>query len=147
MSFFRSIADKGDILAKKTALKLMWGLEENEISDSIYSTMEEKYSPQLKKGKPQKILEAWMEDMDLSEDKALGKLAGMSVFYKNMGEFLEDLSFAQEGDLKRCQGRHYDSEDVYKRQVLRKETGKKQILYKEVTIWQVCAFTAQSAGK
>lgn len=112
VSFFRSVADKGDILAKKTALKLMWGLGENEISDSIYSTMEEKYSPQLKKGKPQKILEAWMEDMDLSEDKALGKLAGMSVFYKNMGEFLEDLSFAQEGDLKRCQGRHYDSDAV-----------------------------------
>lgn len=29
-----------------------------------------------------------------------------------MGEFLEDLSFAQEGDLKRCQGRHYDSDAV-----------------------------------
>lgn len=112
VSFFRAITDKEDALAKKTAVKLLWGLGDNEISDSIFNTMAEKYRPKMKKGKPQKILESWMEDMELSEDKALDKLAGMSVFYKNMEEFLEDLSFAGEGDLKRCQGRHYDSDTV-----------------------------------
>lgn len=50
--------------------------------------------------------------MNLQEEEGVAKLAAMSVFYKNMQEFLDILTFGQESDLKRCGGKTYTSDSV-----------------------------------
>ena len=50
--------------------------------------------------------------MNLQEEEGVAKLAAMSVFYKNMQEFLDNLTFGQESDLKRCGGKTYTSDSV-----------------------------------
>ena len=82
--FFRCLANRDDIVARDMCLKLLWDLEPNRISGSIFETMQEKYIPFLKKGKPQKVLAQWIEDMNLTDDIAVNKLLGMTVFYKTM---------------------------------------------------------------
>ena len=76
--------------------------------------MVDKYKKQIKKVRPQKLLDSWIADLDLTEDAAVQKLVSTSVFYKNMSEFLENLTFGRESDLKPVSYTHLD---VYKRQV------------------------------
>ena len=110
--FFRSLADQGDTVNRDLCLKLLWDLEPNRISGSIFETMQEKYIPFLKKGKPQKVLEQWIEDMNLTDDIAVNKFLGMTVFYKSMQEFMDAVCLGVESDLKRCGGRQYTADCV-----------------------------------
>ena len=82
------------------------------MSGSIFDAAAEKYRKKMKKEKPQKLLEAWVSDMNLQEEEGVAKLASMSVFYKNMAEFLDNLTFGQESDIKRCGGKTYTSDSV-----------------------------------
>lgn len=110
--FFRCLADQGDTVNRDVCLKLLWDLEPNRISGSIFETMQEKYIPFLKKGKPQKVLEQWIEDMNLTDDIAVNKFLGMTVFYKSMQEFMDAVCLGVESDLKRCGGRQYTADCV-----------------------------------
>ena len=110
--FFRSLADQGDTVNRDLCLKLLWDLEPSRISGSIFETMQEKYIPFLKKGKPQKVLEQWIEDMNLTDDIAVNKFLGMTVFYKSMQEFMDAVCLGVESDLKRCGGRQYTADCV-----------------------------------
>lgn len=110
--FFRCLADQGDTVNRDLCLKLLWDLEPNRISGSIFETMQEKYIPFLKKGKPQKVLEQWIEDMNLTDDIAVNKFLGMTVFYKSMQEFMDAVCLGVESDLKRCGGRQYTADCV-----------------------------------
>lgn len=110
--FFRCLADQDDTVNRDLCLKLLWDLEPDRISGSIFETMLEKYIPFLKKGKPQKVLEQWIEDMNLTDDIAVNKLLGMTVFYKSMQEFLDAVCLGVESDLKRCGGRQYTADCV-----------------------------------
>ena len=109
VSFFKSLADPQDGLAGQTALKLLWNLEAGDMTASIYQNMREKYMPFLKKKKPQKILDEWMEDLQLGQKKGMQKLYRTSVFYLTMVEFIEALDFGVESDLKRCGEKQYTS--------------------------------------
>lgn len=64
------------------------------------------------KKKPEGLIRTWRKEQGLTEDKALEKLADMAVFHKTMGEFLENLIFGEEADLKRCGTRHYTPDAV-----------------------------------
>lgn len=97
---------------RRLSLKLLWKLPEDEMSGSIFDAAAEKYRKKMKKEKPQKLLEAWVSDMNLQEEEGVAKLASMSVFYKNMAEFLDNLTFGQESDIKRCGGKTYTSDSV-----------------------------------
>ena len=110
--FFRSILDENDGFSRKTALKLLWNLSEDMVSDSVYEVMAKKYSKGIKKEKPQKILEKWMEDLSMGDDEGLEKLVSMAIFHKNMEEFLEQLAMGKESDLKRCGGKVYKADSV-----------------------------------
>ncbi len=112
VSFFKSLADSSNDLAGQMALKLLWDLDAGDMTDCIYESMREKYLPLMKKKKPQKILEEWMEDLQLEEKKGMQKLYRTSVFYPTMAEFLEALDLGVESDLKRCGERHYTSSAV-----------------------------------
>lgn len=110
--FFRCLLNRDDTVARDMCLKLLWDLEPNRISGSIFETMQEKYIPFLKKGKPQKVLAQWIEDMNLTDDIAVNKLLGMTVFYKTMQEFMDAVYLGVESDLKRCGGRQYTADCV-----------------------------------
>lgn len=109
LCFFASLRFPEDGLALRTCLKLLWGLGENELSKSIYQSMAEKYAPLCVKGKPQKVLAAWMEEMGLGEDGPMNQLLSMGIFYKTMADFLDGIAFGGEGDLKRCGQKVYHS--------------------------------------
>lgn len=110
--FFQYLLDREDCLAKETAGKLLWGLEAGCLTDSILDAAAEQYQDRAKKEKPSKLLERFCREMELTENEALQKLCSMALFYKTMADFLEALSFGQEGDLKRCGGKAYTSDAV-----------------------------------
>ncbi len=68
-----------------------------------------KYMGRVKREKPRKLLESWAEETGLSGAAQFKKLINTSVFYKNMEEFMSDVSYGQEGDLIRSTGRIYPS--------------------------------------
>ena len=107
--FFKALLNPEDRAARRLSLKLLWKLPEDGISEGIFDGMAETYRKKIKREKPQKVLEAWISDMNLQEEEGVAKLAAMSVFYKNMQEFLDNLTFGQESDLKRCGGKTYTS--------------------------------------
>lgn len=112
LCFFKALLNPEDCGARRLSLKLLWKLPEDEMSGTVFDAMAEKYQKKLKKEKPRKVLEAWISDMNLQEEEGVAKLASMSVFYKNMAEFLDILTFGQESDLKRCGGKTYTSDSV-----------------------------------
>ena len=112
LCFFKALLNPEDRTARRMSLKLLWKLPEDEMSGSIFDAAAEKYRKKMKKEKPQKLLEAWVSDMNLQEEEGVAKLASMSVFYKNMAEFLDNLTFGQESDIKRCGGKTYTSDSV-----------------------------------
>lgn len=112
VSFFRCLLNPEDRMARKLALKLIWDLPEECISDCVLESMLEKYKELVKKVKPQKLMEQWMEETGLTDRPEMQKLASMAVFYKSMEEFLKNLSFGQESDLKRCGSKSYTADAV-----------------------------------
>ncbi len=109
ISFFESLVQPENRLAGQTALKLLWGLEEGDLTDSIYVNMAEKYMPSLKKKKPAKVLEEWMSDLQLNSNKAVKKLCQTAIFYQTTADFINALKFGVESDLKRCKNKQYKS--------------------------------------
>lgn len=112
ISFFRYLEHSEDQNAARLCGKLLWNLEENEISHTILEQTAERYRPLFRKGKPGKLLEQLMGELELSGWEPLEKLASMTVFYKNMPEFLLALQLGVESDLKRCGQKSYRSESV-----------------------------------
>ena len=108
ISFFKSLAEE-DPQARSLALRLLWQLPETEVADEIYQKAKKKYLPMLKKGKPEKILKSWQEDMNLKEKPEMLKLCQTAIQYTGMKEFLRDLSLGEEGDLTRRPGKSYSA--------------------------------------
>lgn len=112
ISFFRSLITPEDAKYKKDALNLLWNLKEDELADSVYVQLAEKYSAKWKRSKPRKLLEEWMKDLGQEKNQNLQNLAGMAVFYTHMQDFLDALLLGEEGDLKRCGGKSYTADAV-----------------------------------
>ena len=108
ISFFKNLAEE-DSQARSLALRLLWQLPETEVADEIYQEAKKKYLPMLKKGKPEKILKSWQEDMNLKEKPEMLKLCQTAIQYTGMKEFLRDLSLGEEGDLTRRPGKSYSA--------------------------------------
>lgn len=108
ISFFKSLLEE-NIQARELALKLLWGLEDTEMADSVYQEAERKYLPLLKKGRPEKILKSWQEDMNLKKSQSMTRLCQTALSYSDMGGFLQDLSLGEEGDLIRRPRKSYSA--------------------------------------
>ena len=111
IAFFRSLASANDT-DKKQCLSLLWDLKENEVSEVVYETMADQFRPLMKKKKPAELLETWMKEMQLEENKELQKFKEMTIFYRNMEEFLEALKLGVESDLRRCGQKTYRGDAV-----------------------------------
>ena len=111
IAFFRSLVSENDT-DKKQCLSLLWDLKENEVSEAVYDTMADQFRPLMKKKKPAELLETWMKEMKLEENKELQKFKEMTVFYRHMEEFLEALKLGVESDLRRCGQKTYHGDAV-----------------------------------
>ena len=98
------------MLSRNVCQKLLWENEED--AQGRYEELAEKYKKLCKRTQPQKILSQWREDMGCLDDSAMEKLGGISVFYKTMTEFLDNLAFGKESDIKRFGGKTYTSDAV-----------------------------------
>ncbi len=105
--FFKSLLQPNDKLAHQTALTLLWNPEAKQGTDASYEELAEKYGPQLRRRKPQKLLEEWMKDRRLEQKQEMQKLCQTALFYQRMPEFLEALETGIESDLRRCGGKQY----------------------------------------
>ncbi len=112
LGFFRSLLNPHDLLSRELCLKLLWKTGKDGASDCAYPVLAEKYKNLWKRGKPQKLLDLWREDMGFQENPAMEKLAAMTVFYKTMEEMMTALTFGRESDIKRWGGKHYTSDAV-----------------------------------
>lgn len=110
--FFKCLANPADEFSRKICLKLLWDLDTNVVAESVFESMAEKFRPLYAKSKPQKFLEKWIEETQMQESTAMKKLAGMTLFYRSMDEFMEALSLGVESDLRRCGDRSYNGEAV-----------------------------------
>lgn len=107
VSFFQALIQPGNQLAAQTAANLLWKEQKGDMASDVYEALAEKYTPYLKRKKPQKILEEWMQQLGLAKKKGMKKLYQMAVFYQTMQEFIEALKFGVESDLKRCGDKQY----------------------------------------
>lgn len=112
LSFFRYLEDPEALSVMRISAEQLWKLEWNDMTAEVVRSAAEKFRPLYQKKKPQKFLEEWMEEMGISEDPAMQRLLQMSVFYKNMPEFVSALTLGVESDLKRCGMKKYTSEAV-----------------------------------
>lgn len=112
ISFFKCLANPADEFSRKICLKLLWDLDVNVVAESVFDSMAEKFRPLYAKNKPQKFLEEWIGEMQMQESTAMKKLAGMTLFYKSMDEFMVALSLGVESDLRRCGDKRYTGEAV-----------------------------------
>ncbi|MDO4306649.1 MAG: UvrD-helicase domain-containing protein [Eubacteriales bacterium] len=110
--FFRSLVDPEEISCAKEAARFLWGLQENALTETIYEQMKEKYRTRWKRTKPGKLLKEWVEDLEQTENEALLNLASIALCYQDMPRFLEALILGEEGDLKRCGGKSYQTDAV-----------------------------------
>lgn len=105
--FFRHLLHPKDTYSEEACRRLLW----SECRD--FAQMEEKYSLQVQKAKPEKILTEWSADMQLEKNQSIKKLIEMSGLAKTMEEFLDCLLLGVESDLQRRPGKHYSSDAVH----------------------------------
>ena len=115
VSFFRWLMNEEDDYSKELYIRLL--LKDGEASGEAamqeqISKLRDKYKKMVSSKKPQKILDAFVQDLKLDELDAVKKFVNMSVFHNHMGNFLDSLAFGQEGDLKRSMGKSYASDTV-----------------------------------
>ena len=70
------------------------------------------FSPQVKKVKPAKLIEAWADTCGLAESEVIQKMLNMAVFHADMDSFLKAMVLGQEGDVRRSSGKAYTSDAV-----------------------------------
>lgn len=112
IAFLRYLDNPLDEAARKTCLKLLWDLEDQEVSRAVLEAQAEIYRPSFPKIRPEKMLKQWVEERALTEDEGMQKLLGMAMFYKTMPEFVRMLCLGVESDLKRCAGKRYQADCV-----------------------------------
>lgn len=107
--FFKSLLHPEDKLTAQTAQKLLQNIMPDTLNGGVYEALAEKYAPGLNRKSPQKLLNDWMKELNLEQNKDMQKLYHISVFYQKLPEFLEALETGTESDLKRCGGKLYTS--------------------------------------
>nr|WP_317282602.1 UvrD-helicase domain-containing protein [uncultured Sellimonas sp.] len=112
LRFFEYLENPEDVYAMEQTIKLLLGIQVQELSRSVVKELGDRFRLTYQKKKAQKFLQEWLEEMNLTENPAMEKLLKMSVFYKNMPEFMKDLRLGVESDLHRTGGKHYMAECV-----------------------------------
>ncbi len=141
VAFFRFLLDPADLISLRLCLK-EWGvcpggqtqrvLEDYSGTDKStasllalletlpaspgnpqkFSELLRKYEPLVRSGKPQKLVEAWIDDNGLQEVRSMELFLNMAVLHEKMPSLLQNLLLGREGDVVRSGGRSYSSDAV-----------------------------------
>ncbi len=109
--FFQHVLHPEDPLAERLARRLLWPASGKQAAEQM-ALLAEKYRNMARRGKPVKLLEEWAEDLSLENPEALGRLADMAVLHTSLEDFLETLTFGEEGDVRRNGGRKFTADAV-----------------------------------
>lgn len=109
IQFFKYLRDSENESARRQSLARLWKLEDTEVSEEILRTASQKFAPFYIEKKPKEFVQLWMEEMGLTENKSMRKLAKTAVFYETMDAFLQALDFGVESDLRRCGDKEYSA--------------------------------------
>ncbi len=112
LSFFRCLENPKDEWSRELAIKCLWNLEEQQLSEELFAHLLEKYQSSYQKTRPAKLLKEWRKDLVLMDDEGLSKLSDLALSYKTMPEFLHAVSFGVESDLSRVGGKSYAGDAV-----------------------------------
>ena len=142
IAFFRFLLNPADLISLRLCLKTMGGcaegparkvLEHYAASEKSVSSFQKaagdvwpaaqagsipllmrisQYEPLVRKEKPQKLLTAWADDMELSGDRNMERLLNTAVCHKTMPDFLRNLLIGRESDVVRSGRRNYSPDAV-----------------------------------
>ena len=93
-------------------VKLAEGLPRSPENPRKFSGLLCRYEPLVRTEKPQKLIEAWIEDNGLRDVRSMELFANMAVLHEKMPSFLQNLLLGKEGDLARSGGRSYSPDAV-----------------------------------
>lgn len=105
LSFFRHLLHPEDTSALALSQRHLEPLRDRDVLETLTT----KYTSRVKRTKPQKLIDSWIQDLGLSEDEFLCKFSNMAVFHPTMQSLLDTVTFGQESDLKRSWGKGYTS--------------------------------------
>ena len=113
LAFFRYLQNPEERGSAEQCCSLLWNLEEVSLAETVLKQAAEDMKPRMKRRSPAKILDIWIAKLgEHVHREALDKLRSAALFYKTMEEFLDAMTFAEEGDVRRCGGKTYVSDAV-----------------------------------
>ena len=74
--------------------------------------MAKKYAAVIRKQKPQQIIDAWIQDHNLSDNPPLVLLSHIAVMYEEMPSLIQNLILGRESDVVRSGGKVYSPDAV-----------------------------------
>ncbi|WP_312694856.1 UvrD-helicase domain-containing protein [Caproiciproducens sp.] len=77
-----------------------------------FSGLLRKYEPLVRSEKPQKLIEAWIDDNGLQEVRSMELFLNMAVLHEKMPSLLQNLLLGREGDVVRSGGKIYSPDAV-----------------------------------
>lgn len=105
----------GEYAESDQSMQSLAAILEKEDPSSVFETRAElflKYALIVRREKPWKLIEAWMQDNALTGIAAMEMLVNTSVMHGDMPSFLHNLALGQEGDVVRSGKRRYTSDAV-----------------------------------
>lgn len=109
--FFRHVLYPREEASEALCRRLL-GPVLGEGSGEKIALLTEKYRKKVRKSRPVKLLEEWSGDVKTENGDAMKKLTDMSVLYPDMENFLQTLSFGEDGDVRRNGGRKFTADAV-----------------------------------
>ncbi len=130
LAFFRSLSEPADTAALETALRLLWGCTDDQIT-SVREALQqdspgaaaggavpedwlvraEHWRPLVSKEKPRRLVERWSEAYGATP--ALEHLRDIAVFHSSFQSLWETIALGREADLQRASGRNWASGAVH----------------------------------
>ena len=109
--FFRHVLYPNEEAAEALCRRLL-GPVLGEGREEGIELLVEKYRKKVRKSRPVKLLEEWGGDVRPENPDTMKKLTDMSVLYPTMENFLQTLSFGEDGDVRRNGGRKFTADAV-----------------------------------
>ena len=109
--FFRNVLYPGEEATEEMCRRLLVPLL-GEAGETQWMRLTEKYRKKVKRTRPVKLLEEWAGEITLENPETMKKLTNMSVLESGMEDFLQTISFGEDGDVRRNGGRKFTADAV-----------------------------------
>lgn len=96
----------------ESLFRIAEGFPADEKKPREFARLLRKYEPLVRKEKPQKLVESWIEDNGLQDVKSMELFSNVAVLHEKMPAFLQNLLIGREGDVVRSGGKRYSPNAV-----------------------------------